>query len=328
MKVVIHGSFWNPFWAVPDQQVETLRKALPQVDFIHIKNPAKLTASLRDAEAFFGYRLDSTQISTGTKLRWIHVPAANVFGFDTAQLREKGILLTNSRGLHAVPIAEHVIGAMLVFSRRFMECWEFQRRHHYGQKDLLNSDPPIGELLNKTVYILGMGSIGKEVARLCKAFGMRVIGSKRRASGKMENVDQLYLSENFREGLPHADYVVICMARTSGTEGLLGGEELSLLKKECVLINVARTAIIYQVPLIEYLKQGKIRGAALDVFEREPLPSDSELFRLPNVFLTPHVAGVNRSEHWNRMFQLFTENLSRFIRGDVLLNQVDLETGY
>jgi phosphoglycerate dehydrogenase-like enzyme len=328
MKIVIHGSFWNPFWAVPEQQVENIQQIFPQIDFLNIKNPGDVRKGLSDAEAYFGYRLDPEQIASAKKLGWIHVPAANVFGLDLALLRERGITLTNSRGLHAIPIAEHVIGMMIVFSRRFKECWDFQRRHHYGQKDLLGSSPGITELRNKTAYILGLGSIGKEIARLCKAFGMRVLASKRRSSAHEENVDQLYVPENFREGLPQADYVVISMARTPGTEGLLGQEELSLLKKECVLINVARAAIIQQAPFIDALKKGKIRGAALDVYEQEPLPSGSELFKLKNVFLTPHIAGVNTHEHWDRMFALFVENVRRFINGETLLNQVDLETGY
>lgn len=328
MKVSIFCQFWNPFWSAPETKVQELRRSFPDIDFIFIRNTAELLSELPDVEVHFGYRLDSDQIGKAESLRWIHVPAANVFGFDTELLMQRNILLTNAKGAHAGPISEHVIGVMLVFSRRFMECWEAQKARHYVQKEILNTQPPLSELRDKTVFILGYGNIGKEIARLCKAFGMRIFASKRKPVEHSENVDRLYLTENFREGLSEADYIVISMARTQDTEGLLGETELSMLKPDCVIINVARASIIQQKALFRILKERKIRGAALDVYEQEPLPETSELFDLPNVFLTPHVAGVNSAEHWNRMFRLFSENLIRHLHGETLMNLVDLNAGY
>jgi D-2-hydroxyacid dehydrogenase (NADP+) len=328
MKVSIFCQFWNPFWSVPETNVEELRSSFPDIDFINIRNTAELLSELPGVEVHFGYRLDGDQIRKAESLRWIHVPAANVFGFDTELLMQRKILLTNAKGEHVGPISEHVIGTMIVFSRRFMECWDFQKARHYAQKEILHTNPPLSELRGKTVFILGYGNIGKEVARLCKAFGMRVLASKRKPVEHPENVDRLYLAENFREGLSEADYIVITMARTKETEGLLGEAELSMLKPDCVIINVARANIIRQKALFRVLKEEKIRGAALDVYEQEPLPETSELYDLPNVFLTPHLAGVNSAEHWNRMFGLFSENLNRYLRGEMLINLVDLNSGY
>ena len=176
--------------------------------------------------------------------------------------------------------------------------------------------------------ILGLGSIGKEIARLAKALGMRVLASKRKVEGSYANVDQVYDEKEFRKALPAADYLVISMARTPATDGLLGETEFAMLKPECVILNIARARIIDQPTLLRYLKEGKIRGAALDVFEKEPLPEDSELYSLPNVFLTPHTAGVATEEHWPRMIQLFADNLNRYISGQPLLNIVNLDSGY
>ena len=328
--VLIHCQFWNRFWSVPAAEVEKLQAELPEFRFTNALTAQEMRGLLPEAEVYLGYRLTSKDISKASKLQWIHVPAANVYGFDMDLLAERGIVLTNSRGMHAIPIAEHVIGSMLVFSRRFIDCWKYQQQQHYAQVEILNEPPPLSELKGKTIGILGFGHIGREVGRLAKAFGMKVLATKRTtASGEEnQNVDIFYPAAEFRKILAESDYVVISMARTEETEGLIGNAELSLLKPTSVLINIARGSIVDQNALIRFLKEGKIRGAALDVFDKEPLPSDSQLFALPNVFLTPHVAGVSTVEHWPRLMRLFAENLKRFTQKQPLINVVDLKAGY
>jgi phosphoglycerate dehydrogenase-like enzyme len=328
IKIVTFCTHWNPFWCVPDSALDELREIFPDVSFVKADNQQQLIREMENAEIFFGYDLNPEALASAKQLKWIHVPAANVYQFIRPDLRERKITLTNARGMHATVISEQVIGSMLVFSRRFMDCWKFQQEHHYSQPEMLSMQPPLSELHGKTVVILGLGSIGREIARLSKAFGMRVIASKKNIQGTYENVNVLYSSTDFRKALPEADYLVISMARTPDTDSLLGQQELSMLKTQCVIINIARARIIDQQALLQVLKEKKIRGAALDVFEKEPLPSDSELFSLPNVFLTPHTAGVATREHWPRMIQLFIENLHRYLLGKPLTNVVDLMAGY
>ncbi len=328
MKVVTYCKHWNPFWCMPDDSLAELRSAFPRISFVKTENQDELLREVIDAEILFGYELDPQSLKAARILKWIHVPAANVFQFIRPDLRERKIVITNARGLHATVISEQVIGSMLVFSRRFMDCWRFQQEQHYSQPELLQASPPLSELRGKTVVILGLGSIGREIARLSKAFGMRVLASKRNIQGVYENIDQVFNHSNFQQALPEADYLVISMARTPDTEGLLDEAELALLKKECVLINIARAKIVNQNALLRFLKEERIRGAALDVFEKEPLSSDSELYSLPNVFLTPHIAGVAVREHWPRMIRLFEENLNRYLSKQPLLNVVDLDSGY
>jgi D-2-hydroxyacid dehydrogenase (NADP+) len=329
LTVIMYCQFWNRFWSLPAEEVEKLRATKPEVQFINVSSSEELRETLSGAEVFFGYRLTAEEIQQADKLRWIHVPAANVYGLDMPLLAKRGIFLTNSRGIHATSIAEHVIGSMLVFSRRYMDCWNYKQQQHYAQVDILNHPPPLSELRDKTIGILGLGEIGREIARLAKAFGMRVLAMKRTVSGKsVPNVDILYTHAELNKILPESDYVVISMARTSETEGLLGEPELALLKPSSVLINIARASIVDQGAMIRLLKEERIRGAALDVFEKEPLPSDSELYKLPNVFLTPHVAGVSTREHWPRLMNLFAENLGRYQEGKRLINVVDLRAGY
>jgi phosphoglycerate dehydrogenase-like enzyme len=328
MKVVLYSEHWNKFWCLPPQLVQWLRNDFPEIEFVQVRDEKEIKNALQDAEIFFGYRLQQPDIDVAKKLRWIHIPAASVYPLVELGLNQAQITVTNSRGLHATPIAEHVLGCMLVFSRKFLESWQYQQKHHYAAREILTESPLPGELKGKTTMILGLGGIGSEVARLCKAFGMRVFASKKRIQGTYENVDQIFSSDDFRTALTEADFLVICVPRTSETDGMIGEAELALLKTSSVIINIARAKIIQYDPLIRCLKENKIRGAALDVFEQEPLSSDSELFSMPNVFLTPHTSGVSAAEHWPRMMELFAENLRRYLAGQPLMNVVNLNEGY
>jgi D-2-hydroxyacid dehydrogenase (NADP+) len=328
MKIALYSEHWNRFWCLPPEIVEWIRADFPQIEFIQARTEQEITDALRDAEIYFGYRLPKEALTGADRLKWIHVPAASVQPLSDLGLTERGITVTNSRGLHAGPISEHVIGCMLVFSRKFVECWEYQLDHRYAAREILTEGPPIGELRGKTVVILGLGSIGTEIARLAKAFKMRVVAVKKNTGDSYEMVDQIFPASEFRHALPEADYLVIAVPHTAATEGMIGEAELKSLKKGCVLINIARGGIIEKDALMKSLKENWFRGAALDVFHNEPVPPNSDLYDLPNVFMTPHTSGVSALEHWPRMMELFAENLRRYISGEPLMNVVDLREGY
>ncbi len=328
MKLLVFSQAWNPFWNIPKASVSTLPALFPEITVTYPDNEQDFSSELKDADIFFGYRLDPPHIEIAKKLKWVHVPAANVSQFIRPDFVSRKILLTNSRAMHATPVAEHIIGCMIVFSRKFMTTWEFQKKAQYGASDLINNGYPLSELRGKTLYIIGLGGIGKETARLAKAFGMNILATRKKSSGVEENVDELFDLTNFRDGLRRADYVVLSLPLTSESRGLIGENELSLLKPECVLINVARSGVLDTNALIRYLRENRIRGASLDVFDQEPLPDGSELFSVPNLFLTPHVSGVAALEHWDRMLWLFQENLRRFLSGKTLLNIVDPSIEY
>ncbi len=328
MKVLVYSKAWNPFWNLPEHRVNDLPRLFPEITVAYPKKESDLLAEIKDADIFFGYRLEPAHIAEAHRLKWIHVPAANVSQYMTNDFASRKILLTNSRAMHATPVAEHIIGCMIVFSRKFMETWDHQQRGHYGAFELINGGYPLSELRGKTIYVIGLGGIGKETARLAKAFGMNVLASRKKSTKAEENVDELFDAGNFREGLRQADYVVLSLPLTSESRGLIGERELSLLKPECVLINVARSGVLDTNALVKYLRENRIRGASLDVFDEEPLPENSEIFSVPNLFLTPHVSGVAAQEHWDRMFWLFQENLRRFLSGKTLLNVVDYAGEY
>jgi phosphoglycerate dehydrogenase-like enzyme len=236
-------------------------------------------------------------------------------------------------------MGEYVLMMMLAFAHRLPEMVRFQRRAEWAH-DLW---PEVGaqELRGAIVGIVGYGSIGREVGRLAKAFGMRVLALKRRAGQTedagwrlpglgdpaLEHVDRLLSRDELPALLGESDYVVLSLPLTPETRGMIGAAELGQMKHSAVLINVARGDLVDEAALVEALQEGKIGGAALDVFSQEPLPADSPLWRLPNVLLSPHAADVNA--HYDaRAIELFAENLRRYLDGRPLLNVVDLAQGY
>ena len=204
----------------------------------------------------------------------------------------------------------------------------FQQKHIWGQEILWEEHVAPAEVAGATLGLVGLGSIGRNVARRASALGMQVLSVREHAnSEKPEFVDEVLPSSKLNEMLGQADYVVLAAPVVAATRGMIGSEQLSRMKPEGCLINVGRGPLIDEAALIEALREGKIAGAALDVFEQEPLPSDSPLWDLDNVLITPHTAGMT-TKLWERHYTLFSENLRRFIKGEPLLAVVDKKQGY
>jgi len=252
-------------------------------------------------------------------LRWIHFLSAGVDTLWEWGLQDRNMIFSNSSGVHAGPISDHVLGQVLYFSRRLGTFTRQQQQKNWQRHGL-------EELEDQVLGILGLGAIGRACARKARAMGMRVLGS---ASGPrpVEGVEEVGGPEIMPRILAESDYLVIALPLTSRTRGLLGQEELQLMKRNAVLINIARGEIIDEEALIECLQQGNIKGAGLDVFAREPLPSDSPLWDMENVFITPHVAG-STPRYMERALAIFLENWKAYREGRTLPQQVDLEKGY
>lgn len=247
-------------------------------------------------------------------LRWIHTYSIGVDHPMYRPIVERGITLTNGAGSQSVPIAQHVLLMMLHHAKR-MDIWEAAQAAREWRH------APSEELTGKTVALFGLGGIGGEVARLAQAFGMRVIGLRRR-SDPVEHVDELLPPGATGDLCGRADFLVICAPLTRETRGAIGAAELARMKPGAYLINVARGPIVEERALIAALRGRQIAGAALDVFEVEPLPPEHELWTLPNVVITPHTAPASPF-HIRRGTELFLENLHRFAAGEALLNIVD-----
>jgi phosphoglycerate dehydrogenase-like enzyme len=249
-------------------------------------------------------------------LRWFHSFSAGVDHPAFRTLLERGVLLSNSSGSSSVPIAQYVIAMMLRAVKRFDALAGAQRERRWEPVQA-------EELTGKTAGIIGVGHIGGEVARLAKAFGMRVIGCRRRQQARVRYVDELLPPDRLPELLARADFVVLTVPLSAQTDGLIDEAALRSMKPTAWLINVSRGRVVREAALLRALKEGWIAGACLDVFEEEPLPQESELWSLPNVVVTPHQSGFSPL-NFDRASELFLENLRRYVAGKPLKNRVRL----
>ncbi|MGF1473601.1 MAG: D-2-hydroxyacid dehydrogenase [Rubrobacteraceae bacterium] len=253
-------------------------------------------------------------------LRWVHVAAAGVDTVLFRELVESDVILTNSRGVFDRPIAEYVLGLMLLFAKGFRGTFELQQRHEWWHRETET-------LFGKRLLVVGAGSIGRTIARLARCFGMKVDAIARAARDGDEDFGRVDTSERLDEALGTADYVVIAAPLTAQTNRMFGAEQFRRMKPEARLVNVGRGPIVDQPALEEALRGGEIAGAALDVFQEEPLPEDHPLWDAPQVYVSPHMSGDFVG--WREALEeLFAENFRRWQEGEELLNVVDKKKGY
>jgi phosphoglycerate dehydrogenase-like enzyme len=261
-------------------------------------------------------------------LRWVQLTSAGADRLiDSDLVRSSSVSVTTASGIHAIPIGEWVIGAIIAFAKGFPRAFRSQQERTWR--------PYIAsELERATVGIVGLGAIGRHVARLAKGFGMRVIATRRSQDATMPgvdcgepDVDEMFARDELRDLLAECDYVVLAVPLTEASRHLIGEAELASMKRNAVIVNIARGAVIDQRALIDAVRNGVIGGAALDVTDPEPLPPDSELWALDNMMITPHISG-GTPRYMDRAIDLFCDNLRRYLDGDPLRNVVDAERGY
>jgi phosphoglycerate dehydrogenase-like enzyme len=323
--VGIHSRFAS--WNIPVEQVERLRAEFPHHSFDHARNEDDVAALVEDADVAFMSEMRPAHFGAARRLRWIHSPAAGVGSMLFPAVVESSVLLSNSRGVSADPIAEHVLALTLALFRKLPLVFRSQGARHWAQDDVMAS-PPLRQVQGSRVLIVGLGSIGAACAWRFAALGAQVSAVRRRPDHPVpRGVSQVAGDDQLQQLLPDADLVVVSAAQTGVTHGLLGRAELSLMQASAIIINVSRGKLVDEAALTAALREGSIAGAGLDVFEHEPLDSSSELWTLPNVIITPHMSGF-RPDHWDAVTALFAENLHRFDRGDPLRNLVDKTAGY
>jgi phosphoglycerate dehydrogenase-like enzyme len=255
------------------------------------------------------------QLFALANLRWFHSFSAGVDHPAFRVIIERGTLLTNSPGTSSPAIAQYVLGMMLRVAKR-MDVWAGQQRERVWQP------LPTDELTGMTAGVIGLGTIGGEVARLAKAFGMRVIGCRRRQR-RPRHVDELVPPERLRDLLARADFAVLAVPLSSHTENLIGEAELRAMQPHAWLINVSRGQVVDEDALVRAIKERWLAGACLDVVREEPLPPESELWSLPNVIVTPHNSGWSPLNQ-ERNLELFLDNLRRYVGDRPLRNRVRL----
>jgi phosphoglycerate dehydrogenase-like enzyme len=256
------------------------------------------------------------------RLRWIHSRSAGLEQTLFPELIESDVLLTNGSGVFSPSLGEFALAAVLYFAKNFHRMIRNQLAGIWEQFD-------VSMIEGKTLGIVGYGSIGRAVASRARALGMNVLGLRRGFKESKENplVDRMYSSEQLLEMLSRCDYIVVTVPLTEQTTGLIGEAEFAAMKKNAVVINVGRGPTIDEQAMIKALSEGQIRGAALDVFDQEPLPQGHPFYSLENVLLSPHCADHTPDWHENAM-RFFLAQLDRFRRGESLLNVVDKKLGY
>lgn len=314
-------------WAMPSWCGDELRRTFPDVDVVVLDSRERIYEEVADADVLYTAHISERLFRAASRLRWIHAPMAGMDYLLIPAVVESDILVTNSSGVHAPAMAEHTIGIMLSFSRRFHDCLHAQWEGRWKRDEIYRTVPSFDELAGKTVGILGFGAIGREVARRARPFGMRIIGIRRDTSKDTELADRLCRPEELDHVLPELDFLVIAVPGMADTVGMIGRSELDRMKPTAVLINLARGSIVDQDALIDALNSGRLAGAGLDVFDPEPLEDGHLLFRTRNLLLTPHVSGISPML-WRRQIDLFIKNIRRFRDGRPLLNLIDKQRGY
>ena len=310
-------------WNYPDWALGETRALAYDHEIVSVASDEQLLEHLPDAEVYFGWSIPRSRFSMAEKLKWVHSASDDVRKQFYPQFIESDVTLTMSRGTRAVAIAEHALGMMLYFARQFHICVRNQMRAHWARGTAWDHFPNFQELEGSTVGIIGLGRIGRELARRCKALGMRVLATtKRDPSVKPDYVDHLGPSEDLPVLLEECDFLVCCVPETGDTDYLMGYDQFRNMKKNAYFFNVGRGSAVNEDELVEALMDNLIAGAGLDSFEREPLPDESYLWRLEGTLITPRVSGIG-PHFWRRTHDGWLKNLRHYLAGEPLDNIID-----
>jgi phosphoglycerate dehydrogenase-like enzyme len=322
--ICIHSQF--AMWNIPQFHVDRLRTDFPSHTFLHALDDAMALRFIAEAEVAFIGQITSDQLTAARRLRWIHSPAAGIGGMLFPEMLANSVVITNSKGMSADTIAEHVLAVTLAMFRRLPHAFRSQTAREWAQDAIGEAGHKL--IAGSTILIVGLGAIGGAVARRVTLMGADVIGIRRTTPpGRHDNVREIATPDRLLDLLPLADVVVLSAPHTRETRGLIGAAELRAMAPGALLVNVSRGQLVDEVALADALISGRIAGAALDVFQDEPLPPESPFWTLPNVLITPHTSGF-RPDHWDAATALFAANLRRFEAGQELVNVVDKGVGY
>lgn len=290
--------------------------ARPELRVLTAHGEHQVRERLPEAEILFAWEFPMQLLPLATNLRWFQVMGAGLERLAGGGVPD-GVVVTNMKGIFGTAMAEYALAYMLAHTQSVRRILHQQDERRWEQ-----FEPAL--LAGKTAGIIGLGSIGREIARRCGAFGMRVIGVNRRGE-PVDQIERTYPVSAIEAFLPECDFLVSVVPQTRETTGLLDAGRLALLKPTCFYVNIGRGNIVDLDALGSALETGRLAGAALDVFPTEPLPADHPIWATPNVVITPHISGVNRPED---VTGVFLDNLARFQAGEPLQNVVDLARGY
>lgn len=331
-----------PHMKIPSWGADRLRQNVPEGwEIVVIKSPTlsrgegtnqvseETLEAVQSAEVYFGYGVSTELLAAAPGLRWAHSASAGVGGSLTPALQDRGILFTNGAGVYAEGIADTVLAGAMHFVRGLDIAVRLQQESRWDPSPWMRPEERVRELSECRVVVIGTGGIGAAVGQRFSALGCRCVGVRRRPElGAPAGFERVVGFDELESILPEGDIAVVTAPLTASTRQLMDSARLALLPEGAIVVNVARGALLDESALLAELQSGRIRGAALDVFGKEPLASESPLWKHPRVLVTPHVSGVSPYRQWDRTLTLFETNLRLWIEGNQLHNIVDASAGY
>ncbi|MBI4087163.1 D-2-hydroxyacid dehydrogenase [Candidatus Kaiserbacteria bacterium] len=302
-------------------QVKKIKAVAPKMEIIVTGEPDEIERHAADANIIVTSPRTLPPLAHATHLTWLHSLSAGVDRILTPEVKKSSVIVSNSSGVHAVPIAEHVMAYLLIFARGFLHSLENQKHRLWKRGEGMT------ELYEKTVLIVGMGNIGSEVARRAHAFDCHIIALTRSGKTDSKYVHEIHKASALERMLKKADFVVSCLPGTPETHHIFDRKKFGLMKPSAYFINIGRGSLVHEKDLIAALKKKLIAGAALDVAETEPLPAESPLWNMQNVIITPHHSGASE-RYMDRAIDRFVLNLKAYLRKKPLPNLVDKTLGY
>jgi phosphoglycerate dehydrogenase-like enzyme len=327
MKVLlaIHHRF--ELWNAPEWLGPRLHREFQQHTFVQLQNLDRVIEEISDAEVLIGWQLRPEQFRAAGKLRWIHATTAAVHQLLFPELVASDVRITNSTAIHGPVVAEHAVSLVFALAKGLHLAARYQMQRHWGQQDLWRSVLRPREIAGATLGVIGLGAIGRECVRLAKALGMQVVAVREHPEKGSEGADQVLGPAQLDQLLSEADYVLLAAPLTAKTHALFNDVAFSKMRTDACFLNVSRGDLVDEAALERALRSQKIRAAALDVFQREPLPDDSPLWKLENLLITPHTAALT-DKLWDRHYTRIAENLRRYLAGETLLGEVGKQRGY
>ena len=314
-----------PAWVLPRRFVDQLRLDFPQHTFLDAWDRETLRRLLPEADVAFTPFVDRDVFASAARLRWVQSPAAGVGSLMFPELLASAVVLTSARGIRARSIAEHVLGVTIALARRLPAVLRAQTAHRWAQEEI---ETEARTLQGQRMGIVGLGAIGLAVVKIAAPFGFRISAIRRRAGEpRPDGVEEVWTPERLPDLLAQSDVVVLAAPHTPDTRRLIGRAQIDQMTRGALLVNVARGKLVDDEAVIAALRDGRLGGAALDVFSQEPLEPSSPYWDLPNVIVTPHTSGA-MTDYWTPLVALFAGNLRRFEKGEPLLNVVDKVAGY
>ncbi|MCE5322692.1 D-2-hydroxyacid dehydrogenase [bacterium] len=324
MKFVIWRAYHLESNEIIDDYISIIKNILSGHKLVVCNDLDTIKREITNADVMIGWKIIPSVFAEAKKLKWIQFGSAGIDHTLFPELIESDVILTTLSGIHTTVVAEHVLGMMLALARRFDVAARLQSAHNFDRTELAATST---ELYDKTIGIIGLGKIGLNIARLAKAFGMHVVGTKRTVQGNLPNVDELYCADQLDKILPISDYLVITVPLTSETSALIGQDQIDMMKQGAYLINVARGAMVDHDALGKALASGRLGGAGLDVFPTEPLPPTSPIWDMPNTIITPHT-GASSARYGERAIKILKHNLDAFLTGGQMINIYRRDRGY